>query len=272
MAISVATERNAPSSLVLWLRSLIFALGLAMSTVVYSLIAIVILPLPPARRFSIIASWTKLNLWWLGKTCKLHHEVEGLDNIPGTPAIVFCKHESAWETLCLNLIFRPQVWVLKRELLWIPFFGWGLATLKPIAINRRAGRTAIEQVIQQGEQRLRAGYWVVIFPEGTRVAPGIRARYKLGGAKLAEHTGCPVIPVAHNAGDFWPRNSFSKRPGTIRLVIGPALHTRGLNAKQINELAAAWIERTLSDIRREAKRPVPSPGRDSARNSDPGLS
>lgn len=258
MAVSATGEPKARSSLTLWLRSACFALGLAVSTVVYAIIAILILPLPAKRRFEVIAGWPRLNLWWLAKTCKLHHEVEGLENIPRTPAIVFCKHESAWETLFLNLIFRPQVWVLKRELLWIPFFGWGLATLKPIAINRRAGRTAIEQVLQQGVDRLRAGYWVVIFPEGTRIAPGKQGRYKMGGAKLAEHTGCPVVPVAHNAGDFWPRNSFSKRPGTIRLVVGPAIDTTGLDAREINERSAAWIEARVASIRNEAMHPSAS--------------
>lgn len=254
MSVSASTEHDAQASIALWFRSACFALGLAVTTVVYGVVAIFVLPLPPASRFAIVASWARVNLWWLEKTCKLRPVVEGLENIPRTPTIVFCKHESAWETLYLNLLFRPQVWVLKRELLWIPFFGWGLATLRPIAINRQAGRTAVEQVIQQGKERLQAGYWVVIFPEGTRIAPGKQGRYKMGGAKLAEHTGYPVLPVAHNAGDFWPRNSFRKRPGTIRLVIGPALDTSGLDAKEINERSAAWIEATVSTIRQQTQR------------------
>ena len=154
------------------------------------------------------------------------------------------------ETLALQRYFTPQVWVIKRELLWIPFFGWGLATLRPIAIDRRAGREALGQILSQGRARLDDGCWVVIFPEGTRMAPGEWRRYRQGGALLAADTGYPVLPVAHDAGDYWPRNGFIKRPGTIQLAIGPLVETAGQSAAEINERAEAWIHGAVDDMRR----------------------
>lgn len=229
--------------------STFFALGQAIATLVFAPIAIASIVLPYRWRYYTVIQWTHLNIWWLGITCGLRHEVEGLENIPEQPTIILSKHESAWETIALPRYFSPQCWVLKRELLKVPFFGWGLATLRPIAIDRAAGASAAQQVISQGEQRLKEGLWVVIFPEGTRVAPGQYRRYKLGGAILAQHTGAPVVPVAHNSGDYWPRNSFFKYPGTIRLVIGAPMQTTGLNAAKINAQAEAWIQPTVARLR-----------------------
>jgi 1-acyl-sn-glycerol-3-phosphate acyltransferase len=157
-------------------------------------------------------------------------------------------HQSMFETLALQKLFYPQTWVLKRELLWVPLFGWGLAMLAPIAIDRKAGRKAVRQVIDQGKARLDAGLWVVIFPEGTRVAPGAKGRYGMGGALLAEHSGYPVVPVAHNAGWYWPRRGFLKYPGTIRMVVGTPITSAGKTAAEINAEAEAWIEATVASI------------------------
>ncbi len=162
-------------------------------------------------------------MFLLKHLCGLDYRVEGREHLPGGAAIILSKHQSAWETIAFQEIFPPQTWVLKRELMWIPLFGWALALLRPIAIDRSAGRKAIEQVIEQGRERLQSGIWVVVFPEGTRVAPGTRKRYGMGGAVLAAETGYPVVPVAHNAGSFWPRRGFLKRPGTVRVVIGPVI-------------------------------------------------
>ena len=148
----------------------------------------------------------------------------------------------------LQKFFIPQVWVLKRELLWLPLFGWALALLKPIAIDRKAINTAIKQVLRQGKERLHEGCWVVIFPEGTRVAPGIRGRYGVGGAMLAAHTGYPIIPIAHNAGEFWPRRGFLKYPGTIQVIIGPVIDRKGRPAKELNAIAEGWIETAMKQI------------------------
>jgi 1-acyl-sn-glycerol-3-phosphate acyltransferase len=230
-------------------RSLLHVAGQALLTVPFAIAAIVGLALPYRLRYALVSRWTHCNLWWLEKTCRLRYSVAGVENIPRQPTIIFCKHESAWETLALQRYFSPQVWVIKRELLWIPFFGWGLATLRPIAIDRRSNRAALAQILTQGRARLDDGCWVVIFPEGTRVAPGERRRYRQGGALLAVKTGQPVLPVAHNAGDFWPRNGLIKRPGTIQLAIGPVIESTGRSAADINRLAETWIEATVGEIR-----------------------
>lgn len=238
-------------------RSLLYAAGQGLLSVIFSMAAILALVLPYRLRYALVSRWTHCNLWWLEKTCHLNHEVVGIENVPEQPTIIFCKHESAWETLALQRYFAPQVWVIKRELLWIPFFGWGLATLKPIAIDRSSSRKALEQILAQGRARLEDGCWVVIFPEGTRVAPGERRRYRQGGALLARDTGYPVLPVAHDAGDFWPRNGFIKRPGTIQLAIGPPIASAGRSAADINGEAEAWIQATVDAMRGEptAERP-----------------
>lgn len=238
-----------PDAVLLMIRSLLYAGGQALLSVPFSVAAILALLLPYRLRYALVSRWSHWNLWWLDKTCGLNHVVIGTENIPARPTIVFCKHESAWEALALQRYFTPQVWVIKRELLWIPFFGWGLATLRPIAIDRKSRRAALDQILTQGTERLKDGCWVVIFPEGTRVAPGQRRRYRPGGAALAEKTGYPVLPVAHNAGDYWPRNSFIKRAGTIELVIGPPIESSGRSAAEINRLAETWIESTVEGIR-----------------------
>ena len=243
-------ERTSQSGLLIsvFLRSLLFSVGQVCSTLVFGSIALLATIVPYRVRYRIVTKWTRFNLWWLHKTCGVHHQVTGLENIPAAPTIIMCKHESAWETLALQLFFAPQVWVLKRELLWIPFFGWGLATMRPIAIERKAKQNALEQILVQGRQRLDSGHWVVVFPEGTRVRPGMRGRYRLGGAALAAETGYPVLPVAHNAGDFWPRNSFLKFPGTIDLEIGPLVESTGRTATEINQLVESWIEPTVERL------------------------
>ena len=261
------TVSNAPPvTAALVMRSLLYAAGQGLLSVAFSIAAIFALPLPYRLRYTLVSRWGRCNLWWLEKTCRLNHRVVGEENIPQQPGIVFCKHESAWETLALQRYFVPQVWVIKRELLWIPFFGWGLATLRPIAIDRGSSRAALTQILAQGRARLEDGVWVVIFPEGTRVAPGERRRYRQGGALLAEKTGCPVLPVAHNAGDFWPRNGFIKRPGSIQLAIGPIIDSAGRSAADINRLAESWIEAAVDEMRgcrgRDDAR-HPAPGRDS---------
>ncbi len=229
-------------------RSLLFLLGQALSLVLFTPFAFLTFPLPLPTRYRLVSQWAHFNLWWLEKTCGLGFVVEGAEHIPATPAIVMSKHQSAWETFALQALFRPQTWVLKRELLWIPLFGWGLKLLEPIAIDRRAGRRAMEQVIAQGVDRLARGVWVVIFPEGTRTAPGQRGRYHAGGALLAERSGSQVLPVAHNAGHFWPRRSVRKYPGTIRIVVGPPIPAAGRRAAEILADVEAWIEGTMAHI------------------------
>lgn len=226
----------------LLLRSLAFFVGSVAATLVIGGLGIFTAPFPFNVRYRFISQWARFNLWWLKITCGLSYRVTGREHIPSGNAIILCKHQSTWETLALQAIFPPQVWVLKRELLWVPFFGWGLAMLEPISIDRRARRKSVEQIIEQGKKRLADGRWVVIFPEGTRVAPGARRRYGIGGAALAEQSGYPVVPVAHNAGEFWPRRGFIKHPGVIDIRVGPPIDSRGKSAAEINALTQAWIE------------------------------
>lgn len=230
------------------LGSTLFAAGLLVSTLVFAPIALLTFPLPLRWRFLVISRWALVNLGWLRLTCGIRWEVEGREHIPATPGIVMCKHQSAWETLALQALFQPSVWVLKRELLWIPFFGWSLAMLRPIAIDRRAGRRAMQQIVNQGVDRLRDGCWVVVFPEGTRIAPGQRGRYRPGGALLAARSGLPVTPVAHNAGHCWPPRSFLKYPGTIRMTVGEPIPSQGRSPEAILAEVESWVETTVARL------------------------
>ena len=232
------------------LRSLLFNAILFISVTVYALLVLPTAVLPYRLRYRIITQWARMQAFLLRKLCRLDYLVEGREHLPAGAAIVMSKHQSAWETIVFQQIFPPQTWVLKHELMWIPLFGWALALMRPIAIDRGAGRQAIEQVIEQGRERLQSGIWVVVFPEGTRVAPGARRRYGIGGAVLAAETGYPIVPVAHNAGSFWLRRGFLKRPGTIRVVIGPTIEPRGRKAEEIIKQVEEWIENKMEELDR----------------------
>ena len=214
-----------------WFRSTLFFLGQMVSTLVWTPVSILAFPLPAVARSRIIAGWAYFIIWWLRICCGVHHRVSGLENLPDRPAVILSKHQSAWETIAFQTLFPAQAWVLKRELMWIPIFGWGLAASQPIAIDRRAGIRALGQIVTQGLARLAEGRWVVVFPEGTRMAPGQRGRYNPGGAMLAVKAGVPVVPVAHTAGEHWPRRGFLKTPGIIEVRIGPAIDSAGLRPK-----------------------------------------
>jgi len=234
--------------MVQWLRSLVFFLGMLATAIVYTPFALLVSPLPAVPRSRLIGYWAKLTVAWLRLTCGLRHRVVGLDNLPATPCVILSKHQSAWETIAYQQIFPPQAWVLKRELLWIPFFGWGLAATRPIAIDRAGGVRALEDVIRQGLDRLAGGRYVVVFPEGTRMAPGVRGRYNPGGAMLAHKAGVPVVPVAHNSGSFWSKRGFLKRPGVIEVRVGPPISVDGKRPKQINAEAEHWIESQMPEL------------------------
>jgi 1-acyl-sn-glycerol-3-phosphate acyltransferase len=231
------------------LRSALFALGLLLVTPPYALVALASAPLPRMWRYRIISGWSRLVVRMAKTILGIDWQVEGRENLPSRPSVILSKHQSAWETMAFQLIFPPQVLVLKRELLWIPFFGWGLALMSPIAIDRSRGVAALRAMARRGRERLAQGFWVVVFPEGTRVAPGAAREYHPGGAWLACASGAPVVPVAHNAGLFWPRNAFVKRPGTVTVRIGPPIDAANRDASTVNELARTWIEeqqRTLT--------------------------
>jgi 1-acyl-sn-glycerol-3-phosphate acyltransferase len=232
----------------LFLRSLIFT-GLMVITVpLFVIPGILLYPFPYRIRYAFFTSWATMIIWLLKRICGLSYRVQGVEHIPKGAAIIFCKHQSAWETIALQRIFPPQVWVLKRELLWVPFFGWALKMIESVGIDRGSGRKAITEIVTQGTQRLQNGRWVVVFPEGTRVAPGQRKRYGVGGGVLAEKSGFPVVPVAHNAGEFWPRRGLMKKPGVIQVIIGPVIESKGRTAAEITQLAEDWIEAKVGEI------------------------
>ncbi len=230
------------------LRSTIYMLLQIIITPPFALATLMCFPLTPMQRYRVTSTWTKTMLFLLWHLCGLRYQIVGAENIPKTPSIVLSKHQSAWETLAFQEIFPPQVWVLKKELLLIPFFGWGLAMTNPIAIDRKSGKKALEQIVEQGIDRLKEGFWVVVFPEGTRIAPGNRGKYRIGGAWLATHTGFSVVPVAHNAGEFWGRNSFVKKPGTITVSIGKPIDPTGMEANDLNVQVENWIETEVQRI------------------------
>lgn len=204
--------------------------------------------LPYRRQFEIARTWARWLLWMLERLCGLKYSVEGRERIPPGNHIIMSNHTSAWETVAQFVIFPPQVWVLKRELLWIPFVGWGLKLLRPIAINRADRHRAVNQVIEQGKERLAAGLWIVIFPEGTRVVAGAARKFGVSGALLAAATGKLLVPLSHNAGDFWPRRGFLKKPGTVRVIIGEPIAPAGKNPRDLTEEVRRVIEAGLSRI------------------------
>ncbi len=224
------------------LRSCLFAAFQLLITPPFAIIALLTFPLNAFTRYRIISSWTRLILSAAGIICGIRYRVLGADNIPAQACVVLSKHQSAWETLAFQVIFPPQVYVIKRELLWIPFFGWGLAMLSPVAIDRKAGMRALKQMLAQGRDRLQRGFWIIVFPEGTRVAPGMRRTYQTGGAAIAVHAGAPVLPVAHNAGTCWRRDAFRKYPGTITVSIGKPIDSRGKKADALTREVEDWIE------------------------------
>ena len=224
------------------IRSFLFAIILAIVTIPYALFGILIFWAPPMTRHRLITTWVPIMMWVIRHVLGIRYRVIGRENLPATASVVLSKHQSAWETIALQQILPPLCYVLKRELLRVPFFGWALGRIPGIAIDRSAGKDALTQVVEQGRERLKEGLWVVVFPEGTRVAPGATLRYKPGGAILAKRAGVPVVPVAHNAGEFWRRNAFIKRPGEIVVSIGPVITVKGEKAEAVNERAEAWIE------------------------------
>jgi 1-acyl-sn-glycerol-3-phosphate acyltransferase len=225
-----------------FVRSSLFVLALLVVTPPYALIALATFPLSRMARYWVISGWSRLVIRLSRAILRIDWRVEGREHLPQRPAVILANHQSAWETMAFQLIFPPQVHVLKRELLWLPFFGWGLALMSPIAIDRRRGHSALRFMAKRGRQRLEQGFWVVVFPEGTRVRPGEKRAYQIGGAWLAAASGAPVVPVAHNAGLLWPRYAFLKHPGTITVRIGPPIDPAGRDPATINSLAKTWIE------------------------------
>jgi 1-acyl-sn-glycerol-3-phosphate acyltransferase len=231
-----------------WLASLLFTSFLFLSTFVYAFVIVSSFWLPFPRRYAMARSWARLELGAVKYLCGLDYVVEGRHNIPAGAHISMWKHSSAWETMAQMVIFPPQAWVLKREILWIPVIGWATWLMDPIAINRSAGSTAVKEVLSQGRRRLEQGRWILVFPEGTRVAVGHTRKYGISGALLAAETGRQIVPVAHDAGRYWSRRGLLKKRGTVRVVIGPPIATAGREARDINEDTRAWIDGTVAEL------------------------
>ena len=239
---------NQPPYIITWLRSLAFWIVFLVTILIFAMLLMLLAPFTLKVRWSALQVWVHFILWWLKVTCKLTYQVQGEEHITREPGIVFAKHQSTWETIALQQIFPLQVWVAKRELMWIPFFGWGLALMKCIHIKRGSGKAAIRELVTQGKAKLDDGNWIVIFPEGTRIPAGEKGRYRIGGAVLAEQTGYPIVPVAHNGGEYWPRRSFIKRPGVIQVRIGAPISPKGKSAQEILDEASTWIEARMAEI------------------------
>ena len=230
------------------LRSAVFFLGQVLSTLAIAPLVLLSKSRPFEVRYGYAKLWVRFNLWVLATVCGLRYEVRGMENMPASNGVILAKHQSTWETFAFLCILPPVVFLLKQELLQIPVWGRGLATLEPIAIDRNAKTAALKQVMREGAARLQAGRWVVIFPEGTRIRPGKKGEYNASGSILAHRAGCPVVPVAHNAGKFWPPKSFLKFPGVIQIRIGPAIDGSQHSAADINQLAEEWIEGQMAEL------------------------
>jgi 1-acyl-sn-glycerol-3-phosphate acyltransferase len=237
----------------LLLRSLVFQLYFFASVAVASTLVVLCWPFGHRVCFAVARGWGASMLLAGRWICGLKYVVEGIENIPVEPSVILIKHSTVFETYAQLVFFPIQTWVLKRELKWIPIFGWGLACMKPIAINRGAGHSAVTQVIEQGKARLAEGIWVTVFPEGTRVAPGKTKKYGISGAALARDACVTIVPVAHNAGDLWPRRGIIKKPGLIRFVVGPAIDASAQSPKETNLIVQNWIEAKMRDISIEYK-------------------
>lgn len=234
---------------ILFLRSALFMLVIVMVTIVWAIACFGFLLLPYRQRYFMITRWNAFITLTARALCGIRWEIKGMENLPDAPVILLSKHQSAWETIFFCwLMPRPLIFVFKKELLYIPFFGWGLGMMRMIAIDRSKGRDAMAQVIQTGRRRLDDGQWVIMFPEGTRTPVGQQGKYKAGGAILAIGTKTPVVPIAMNSGDCWPRNAFIKKPGLITVSIGKPISPEGLSAAELMTQVENWIESEMRVI------------------------
>jgi 1-acyl-sn-glycerol-3-phosphate acyltransferase len=247
------------------LRSALYQLILVAVVIPYCGLVLCTAPLPRMARWRVIAGWPQFAFWLSRHLLRIDYEVHGREHIPPEPCVVLSKHQSAWETIAYTTIFPPHVYVIKRELLWLPFLGWGLGLMSPIALNRSTRKIALQRMIQLGGERLKQGFSIMVYPEGTRIPAGRRGHYKLGGAVVAVNNGALALPVAHNAGLVWPRNSFAKHPGKVTVVIGPPIAADGLTAEQVMRRAEEWIEGEMERL----TPPEPEPGFDAARAALP---
>lgn len=234
-----------------WIASLVYTTLLFLWVLLFAVffnVACLFVPLP--ARYAMARVWAHVILGGLRLLCRLDYRIEGRENLPAGGHVALWKHSSSWETFAMVLVCPAQVWVLKRELLWIPFVGWGIRQMHAIAIDRGSGPAAVKQVVEKGRRYIDRGIWVMVFPEGTRMAAGETRKYGTSGALLAREAGCLVVPIAHDAGYYWPRRGLLKKRGTINVVIGKPIDPAGRDPRAVNEEAQAWIETTIANLRR----------------------
>lgn len=238
-----------PNRPILFLRSLVFVCLMVLTAILWSFVCFLAAPLPYNTRFHITSRWNVFNIWAAKTICGIRYQFKGYDNLPDAPVILLSKHQSAWETIFLLCSMpRPLVFVFKRELLLVPFFGWALGLMRMIPIDRSKGGDAFQSVATAGKLRLADGQWIIMFPEGTRIPVGKKGKYKTGGARLAIETGALVVPIAHNSGECWPKNSFLKRPGLVTVSIGQPLAPAGETPVSLMQKVEDWIESEMRAI------------------------
>ena len=231
------------------IRNITYVLLQLLLTPLFALLICSTFWLRPRQRNELCAWYTRLFVWLAKHLCGINYEIKGWENVPTTPFIVLSKHSSTWETLMLESVFTPGSFVAKKELLWVPFFGWGFALSSPITIDRKAGAKSMDKMIEQGKERLyKRGFTIVIFPEGTRIPAGTKGRYKTGGARLAIGCNVPVLPIAHNAGFCWPRHPWKKYPGTITMSVLPPIDPAGRSLIELNEMVESGIEAEVARL------------------------
>lgn len=231
----------------LLLRSLIFYFVFIVTVVLHTSLCVILgIFFPAKKRFPYFVLWNKFIIWWLRISCNIQVNITGLENIPNKPFIIISNHQSTWETIFIYGYFQPLTAILKKELLFIPFFGWALAMLKPIAIDRSKKRSARKMLISQGQDRLNNGISVLIFPEGTRLNPGQEKPWSTGGATMAIEAKATILPLAHNAGHFWPAHKIIKYPGTIDVIIGKPIDATSQSSRELTEQVSTWIKQAVS--------------------------
>lgn len=232
-----------------YIRSIIFLFFYVTTSMIAGIISIFLFPLPFLARYNIVMKWNAMILWLAKHIVGMNYRIIGLENIPtDSPYVALCKHQSVWETLFTQIYFLPISTILKKSLLYIPFFGWGLALLRPIAIDRSNPKQAIKHIHRTGLDRLENGISVLVFPEGTRTPPGQVGNYARGGTSIACAAKVPVLPVAHNAGELWPPHTLLKKAGTITVVIGQPISTEGRQSKELTEEIKQWIENEIQNM------------------------
>lgn len=224
------------------IRSILFFLIYNLMGIVHSLLSLLVAPFQNFnQRYRFVNLWSHAIMWLLRHLNGVKIDIQGLANIPPDQAlVVMVNHQSQWETFYFQTLITPQTTILKRELLWVPFFGWAVALLKPIAIDRSKASKSLKTILRVGKQRLHSGISVVIYPEGTRQAPGTLGAFNGGGASLAVYAAAPILPIVHNAGDCWPARSLWRFPGTIKVIIGEPISVQGKKVAEIKTEYSRW--------------------------------